>query len=312
MSDHGPFEEMAALAALDAIDGADAVAFDVHRRECLACTRALLDYARVAEGLAPGGAAPETLKARVASRLPRSASRHGLLISACVIFAVISFLQMSRLWQLDADLHLQRQQLEAQREQHARDFAFGMRGLRRELDQAARELALLRQTERKLNARVLELTAAAEAKDAELKAVQAQLDLAAIEIAARSKEVDALHTSALAIAELMTRGNTKSAELKGQKGEAKVWFNPEGRCVYVQAKDTPALGEGERLVLWMIAPEQSPLAVADIERGRGFGFGDDAPAAMAGKASAFAISIETSPRPAAPNAEKIILQGGVR
>ena len=95
MSEHAYFEELVPLQALDALDGADRVAFEIHVRSCVACRVALADYQRVTSGLVEGGA-PDTLKARVQAGLPRrerSGVMTALLAAAALIFGVISFVQ---------------------------------------------------------------------------------------------------------------------------------------------------------------------------------------------------------------------------
>jgi hypothetical protein len=89
MSDHGSFEELAALYALDALDGADLVTYEIHRRDCLPCRRAEADFARVTAGLAPADPAPESLKARVDAALPRKESGRSNIVTALAMAAVL-------------------------------------------------------------------------------------------------------------------------------------------------------------------------------------------------------------------------------
>jgi anti-sigma-K factor RskA len=57
--DHGPFEELAAGYALDALEPADEQRYLDHARQCPACTRALADFREVAAALADTAPAAE-------------------------------------------------------------------------------------------------------------------------------------------------------------------------------------------------------------------------------------------------------------
>jgi hypothetical protein len=66
--DHGPFEELAAGYALDALEPADEQRYLNHARQCPACTQALADFREVAAALA-GTAPPAEPSPRLGDRI---------------------------------------------------------------------------------------------------------------------------------------------------------------------------------------------------------------------------------------------------
>lgn len=97
MSDHAHYEDMAAVHALGALDGADLVDFEVHLKGCPACSAAVREFASAADRLVPAGAAPPSLRSKV---LPKRRARGPIVAflaaAAALLLAVNLLLAGSR------------------------------------------------------------------------------------------------------------------------------------------------------------------------------------------------------------------------
>ncbi len=217
MSDHGHFEGLAALYALGALDGADLATYEIHRRECLPCRRAEAEFDRVATGLAPSGAAPESLKAKVEAVLPKKGGERSNIITALALAAVL-LLTLSMFVEV----------------QHLRD-------VRRE----ASDLRVAQERlERRLESAMLKLELTIAEKESLKRAIRSFSDQ---NIALRS-DLDKVMA-------LTSKG--RRAVMTGDGGTGLVYLDPAGGGVVFFANPKAPLKPGEHLVLWMLKDQEA-------------------------------------------------------
>lgn len=287
MSDHGTYEEHAALYALGALDGADLVAYEIHRRECVACRRAEADYARVATGIVPQGPAPETLRARVEAALPRKAGGGSLFIRTLGVAAVLllgttAFVQSHRISQLNAAFDE-----EAQANAEA-------------VNRAKAESASLRRTIVDINQQLIESRKGLDLSKAEVESLRKTITSINEQLMASRTRADELGK----IVVLAQKGTP--VRLKSDKVEGLVYYDPKGGGVVFFADMKEKLKETEHLVLWMIKEGADPLNVAHCSHEAPYGMTPQTPAAMAETVQTFALSVETDPETKAPKGPVIV------
>ncbi len=286
MSDHGTYEEHAALYALGALDGADLVAYEIHRRECVACRRAEADYARVGTGIVPPGPAPETLKARIDAALPRKAGGGALFLRTLAVAAVLllgttAFVQSHRISQLNAAVE---DATEA----------------KSEADKARAEVASLRRTIAGFNERLVK-------SQADLGLAKAEVDSLTRTIQSINEQLMASRTRAEELGKIVTLAQKGTpVRLKSERVEGLVYYDPKGGGVVFFADMKEKMKETEHLVLWMIKEGADPMNVAHCGHEAPYGMASQTPAAMAETVQTFAISLETDPETKSPKGPVIV------